>query len=231
MLSIANTLLMSGRTWKPWRLSGCILALGPTAPSSPVATWADASPVHGNATQITAGNQPTYGTGPNGHGAVVFASASSQYLNLAASFAGAAGELFVVAKNANSGVNQGLFTIGNSGSQTMVPHNSGGVFDDFGQSSRMTCGTPAATLTNWYIYNVSAVAGAFGWTNRFNGTQLYQTTGGAVAWNAAPKLGLGIDQKYNGSIAMVLGYNRVLAPAERTKVKTWLAAWSGVTVA
>ena len=85
-----------------WLKADAITGIGN---GNPIATWPDSSGLGNNATQTTSGIQPTYITGDlNGKPAVRFASANSQYMNIAAGFNGALNTVTEIAvlKGANA---------------------------------------------------------------------------------------------------------------------------------
>lgn len=144
------------------------------------------------------------------------------------------GEVFVVIKAANDpAANSLVGSWANWGTDFNVVHypfTDGTIYDDFGASVRKNTGNPATNLASWNLYNVSSKAGS--WVNRINGTQFYSTATNTVAWNTAPYFGgnAATDQDvgFDGHIAEVIFYNRVLNSSERSNVRNYINSKYGV---
>ena len=209
---------------------------GPVITAKGVSIWQDRTPGadgSNNATQLTGANQPalvtaaTDSTVPNGRPVVRF-NGTSSYLTLPNFMNGdtTSGELFVVVKAAQAVPTNPrcAWQFGGSGSPSYYPHSNGSVYDDFGSTTRTDIGVPSIPVNQYNLYNVSADNTS--WTARMNGVLLSQSASNQVAFNSAPTLGYwtnGTSTYYfNGDIAEVVVYGRMLSDAERASVQTYL---------
>ncbi len=163
----------------------------------------------------------------NGRPVVRFARSQSQSYALTNLMNGAtAGELFVVVKaaNDNDGVANGLVALGNAPSGGLFyPHNNGSIYDDFGSTVTTQVGDPAPALNTFNLYNSSAQSG--GWVSRINGILLNQQTANSVSWRGNPSIGsFGGASPFDGDVAEILVYDRVLTSAERDAVGQYLTS-------
>ncbi len=202
------------------------------SPARAVCDWWDKSGLGNDATQ-TQSNVPLLTTTatdlPNGLPVVHFDGTQNQYLNLPNVMQDPAnpgqqltqGEIFAVARS--TAVPGALWGWGGA-SGNFYPDDDGTVSDDFGTAASINTGKPARSLTQYQLYNISS--SSTDWTQRFNGTVSYDQSGGnQVVFNTAPTLGTGYGGTFlTGDIAEIITYNRVLTPAERTVVDTYLSA-------
>ena len=190
-----------------------------------VSIWQDQSGLGKNATQTVTGNRPTLVTNViNGLPAIHFVGSNAQYFNLPNLMSGAtAGEVFVVVKAAadNDSASHSLWNFGSTNAGARYPENNGQLYDDFGSTTYGQEGDPVPGLNTFNLYNVSAASG--GWTSRINGAVLFTRSSNTVGWRTAPVLGFNASSNYfNGDMAEVIIYDRVLTAAERESVGQYL---------
>lgn len=216
-------------------------ALAGLGDGDPVETWPDSSDVGNDASQAVAGNRPTYHENQlNGLGVVRFDGDSHQHLDLPNLYSGATeGEVFIVLKaNADPGVSgkTGLwhFGTGNTANRDLWPHTNGSVYLGWGATSRRISNVnPTPALTNWNTLNIDTTSGGT-WTARLNGSTLGSASAN-FAFNSAPVIGESNpednSQGFDGDIAAIICYNRVLSSGERADVQSYLTDRFGVTFA
>ena len=191
-----------------------------------VAFWLDQSGNGSDAHQIpTAASQPLLVNNVlNGKPAVRFY--GTNFLNMQNFLTGLTqAEAYVVVKAATNlpSANRGLWQFGSATSAT-YPNTAGVLSEGFGRSSLLNpIGTPAERIDQFHLYNVESQVGL--WNSRVNGKTLYTTAANAtVNWTTAPYLGQNANggNRFDGDIAEVLLFNRVLSVAERETVGVYL---------
>ncbi len=141
-----------------------------------------------------------------------------------------AGEAFVVLKSTRvAGQAQELWKVSSRGNyyngESSYFPTSNQIYDSFGRTSSVQFG-PRVALDQTQIYNVAASATE--WTARQNGLMVGRAAGGTVAFLASPVLGYGPNYEayggntFQGDIAEVVMYDRVLTDAEREAVNVYL---------
>lgn len=214
----------------PGRLAGCAMWLRADAGVSldgtnGVSSWKDLSSGGHDGSQTTTLRRPRTSTsGINGQPTILFdasAAGSEQYLSLAGSLSLSSAHALLVAKNTNaipSGSSRsGLWRMGSSGATaTQFPFTDGKLYDDFGSNARYNEGTPVATVTNAYLYEVRAIAGS--WTSFMNGTSQFTNAANTVAWSSSLEIGgnSAVGAFFDGHVAELAIYDHVLSDAERT---------------
>lgn len=219
-------------------LSGSVSDLGA------VTNWPDIS---GNSNDFGNGHAGssaavfyTSGTGGLGKPAVRFVSgAGGDWLSPASNFASAwtEGEMFVVTEvaadpptdisRAGSHLDMGGGTF-----QSHHPWTSGDVFESFGNTSRPNAGNPSGSLADWHLYN-ARITSAGALTVEINGAAQFSTSGLTVSFSRAPVLGRGSvasPRNYDGSIALVVVFDRVLSGADRGAVESYVSTEYGITI-
>jgi hypothetical protein len=140
-----------------------------------------------------------------------------------------AGEALAVVRAISNGDNLQLWAFGGVNG-TLYPNTSGAVEDDFGSIASQSVGYP---LLSAYVPNVYDVYSAAGdWAARFNGIVQVETNQTEVVFPAQPTIGGGINNdsaNFNGDIAEILIFNRVLAETERNAVGVYLSGKYGIT--
>ena len=105
-----------------------------------------------------------------------------------------------------------------------MPFTDGVIYDDGGGATRYTCGTPAVPLDRAQVYEVQNQAGS--WQNLLNGKPQFQSFTNTVGSGAAsPLIGQSpgmTNVYYNGDIAEIVFYNRILSPNERALLINYL---------
>ncbi len=196
-----------------------------------VVAWYDQSGNGNDATQINTNNQPVLiANVVNGRPVMRFTQTGAQRFRLPNVMSGAtAGDAFVIVKASgyNDGKARGLWTFGASGS--VYTHNDGTLYDDFATNSLVPMGLPRTVLNAFNLYNVTGTSSQ--WMNRFNGTIYAQRNGNTVFFNSSPTLGVGLGLYFDGDIAEVLVYDRLLTDQERDTVGNYLATKYGFAVA
>ncbi|HNC56658.1 MAG TPA: phage tail protein [Leptospiraceae bacterium] len=141
------------------------------------------------------------------------------------------GEIFIIMKAASDPAtsnikgNYGVF--GSDTTQIQhVPFTDGTIYDGFGSTARKNTGNPTNNLASFFLYNVSTKANLF--TVRINGSQHYTTNTNTVGWTTTPRLGGQAGNfssaGFDGYIAAIIIYNRVLNSSERAAVRAYCAA-------
>ena len=196
---------------------------GDTLAPGGVAFWRDQSGNGNHATASAAGTRPQVVPVPTGIQTVRFAAAQAQQLNLPNLMNGVTeGEAFVVLKavSATPSALRGLWRMGSSGI-SYYPNTTGVLTDSFGMGSSRSLGAPAADVTQWHVYNVSSKAGE--WVARLNGMQQFRATSNTVTWSTVPLLGHNGSYGFDGEIAEVLIFDKVLTHTERVTVQDYLS--------
>jgi len=237
--SIHLTLLVTPRNdprFSPERISGCQLFLradlGITfiAGGGNVASWRDMSRAGHSATSV-ATQEPAYNnTLINGMPTLFFdaSGAAGKIMNLAGSLSLSAAHMFLVAKSVNatapSNARSGLWRFGNSGSISRLPFTDGQIYDDFGSSTRYSCGTPVATITNPYCYEVRTTSSD--WKSFLNGMSQFSSASNTVAWSGTLQLGgySASNVYFDAHVAEVILYDHILSSDERTALVSYLNA-------
>ena len=198
-----------------------------------LSNWADQSGSHNDATQITATNQPVVVPGAmNGQPVVRFDGATS-YLNLNFLMNGAsAGDIFVIVRGSTT-TNRCLISSFGLSSVTFFPAaGPGRIQDNFGStSSGYLFGAGSADLTQPHLYNVSA--GTNSWTASLDGAVLYSNNTNTVNFAGAltppvigayrdPSVFYNPDDNFQGDIAEIIAYDRILSAGERQAVGLYL---------
>ncbi|MDR2429404.1 MAG: fibronectin type III domain-containing protein, partial [Puniceicoccales bacterium] len=194
-----------------------------TLPVGTLNGWPDQSGRNNSATSPNVAVRPEVVTDPETNRPVVrFNAAQSRQLNLPHFMNGATeGEAFVVLKatSATPSAHRGLWRMGAAGN-SYYPLNTGALSDFFGTTTSRSLGAPAADITQWHVYNVSSKPGE--WSARFNGVQQHLATTNTVSWSTTPLLGHSGSNAFDGSIAEILVFDRVLSAAERETISTYL---------
>ena len=157
--------------------------------------------------------------------------APKQYFDLPNLMAGAtAGELFIVARLKDfANYYNGLAHFGTGYGTIYQPS---GLWNDFGTADlEFYPRSTDATFTSPHLLNTS-ISATGGSTLRLNAAETITLTGQTVSFRTDPALGIDrYSEAFNGDIAEVLVFDRVLTTAERTVVQTYLATKYGITAA
>lgn len=200
--------------------------------SGAVALWPDKSGLGNDAIQTGSSATPIFV--PNalaGQGVVRF-DGTSDFFNLPNLMSGAsAGEVFLVWKGpAVSAGNYGIWNLGTSSSSPSFPSSSGVLSESFGSDTTRILGIPAASITNFHLYNVSSRNSE--WITRFNGEARFQTSSNSVGFPASPFFGKTSGTRFlKGDVAEILVYDRVLTAPERETINRVLSANYGLGLA
>lgn len=198
-----------------------------------VSSWRDMTMRGHTCTQSTSSRRPSVRTNAINDLPSVYFDASSagteKYFSLSTSLSGlTAAHAFLVAKNiaatAPSAARSGLWRLGGSASASAFTATDGQIYDDFGSNTRYTEGSPAATVTNAFCYEVRATSSA--WNSYLNGTAQSSSGSNTVAWSGTPELGgnSASGVYYDGHVAEVIVYKRVLEAYERRALVDYLNA-------
>jgi hypothetical protein len=131
-------------------------------------------------------------------------------------------EAFVVLKVATNkpGATRGLWRMDSSGGGNLYPNTAGEIIDTFAsKSTGFKVGSTSQGLTNFHLYNPLSRQGE--WAIRLNGAMKYHNATNAIGLTATPALGLGAGG-FDGDIAEVLLFNRVLNSTERQGLGNYL---------
>jgi probable HAF family extracellular repeat protein len=199
--------------------------------NSSISFWGDQSGKAKHATQIFSGNRPQWVSGQMNGRPVIRFDGTNRYLSLPNLMNGATqAEAFVVLKAQSDApsVNRVLWKFGThpSPSNLKYPATDGTIADDFGSSSAYAMGDPAQTLGSAHIYNVTTKSGE--WIARLNGVVQLISTANTVAFSSAPNLGYSGSAYFQGDIAEVMIYDRLMTTAERSSVMAYLSWRYGV---
>jgi hypothetical protein len=187
--------------------------------------WPDQSGLGNAAIAPTLAAAPTVTQDDAGNRTVRFDATKSQHFALpAALMTGASeGEAFIVLKAASAQPSavRGLWRMGYS-NYNYYPNTNGTLTDHFGTNTSRSLGAPVADIAQWHVYNVSSNAGE--WTARINGITQYTVAGNTVYWNSSPLLGYNGCHAFDGEIAEVLVFDRVLTEGEREALGEYASA-------
>jgi len=186
--------------------------------------WMDQSPNGYSISQPTIGSQPSLVTNSlNGRPTVRFM-ISGQFLPMPNFMSNAtSGDEFIVLKSTSAAPagNQQLWELG-GGSSTVYPYSNGILADDFGSTVGYTVGAPLVNISAYHLYNVTATSGA--WTSRLDGQTFSDVLGNTVYFPTSANLGKGQFNNWDGNIAEIIVFNRVLSSYERAQVGYYLNA-------
>lgn len=136
------------------------------------------------------------------------------------------GEIFIVVKTfydptpGGSGTNQ-LWLTGAATLNTEFPWTNGIIYDGAMSTQRKDTVDPIRSLAQWNIYGVRSKSGS--WTNRLNGTDLFNTTTNTFASGSNWILGQAYaNNGFNGTIAEMIVYSRYLTNTERQGIEYYL---------
>jgi hypothetical protein len=204
--------------------------------SNEATAWLDQSG-SGNDASLLSGTPVLVNSAVNGRPAIQFDGVSAAYSLPNFPAAVAQEDLFIVLKvaEAEPATSAGSWEFGSAG-PNYYPASDGTIADDLGSGGQYELGNPPQSLTQYHVYNVDAATGE--WTARINGNIIYSTTNNVFSrWEGAPVTlgesvlinGYGSEWSwsysafFNGEIAEVLMFNRVLAEPEREAVEMYLA--------
>lgn len=218
----------------PNQLSGCLLWLRGDlgihiSTFGGVDRWADQS---GKGNDATAFNEPFYnlpGRSINGQKVVSFDANNSKYMTLTSSLGSpTALHAMVVHRRLQSNavlpVLTGFWAIGGSTLLTHMPWSGDNfIYDDGGGAVRYNCGLPKVPLNQSQVYEVQNAPGS--WANFLNGKlQFSSPTNTVGTGEPTPLIGSGQTSTvfYDGDMAEVIIYNRILSPNERSLLINYL---------
>lgn len=199
--------------------------------AGPLAAWRDQSGNGNDAVQATAGHRPEVVVDEVNGQPVVRFDGSNDSLNLTDPMNGAtAGEIFIVARLKDfTNFANGIAQFGGGNGTT---YTEGNMVDDFGINTGADFPGPGGALvTAWHTYHASVTED--GEDLSFNGHLLLHRAlpGFApdVTFRSDAMLGTDVfDEYFNGDIAEVIVYDRVLTEAEREQVSAYLTIKYGV---
>ena len=154
---------------------------------------------------------------------------ANNYFNLPDMMAGAtSGEIFVVARLKDFSNNySGLVHFG-TGYGTI--YSVGGVWNDFGTNDEAYYARPTdAVVTQAHLANASvSIAGES--ALRINGVEHVRLDGKSVGFRADPAIGIDrYGEAFNGDIAEVMVFNRVLSDEEREQINLYIGQRYGIS--
>ncbi len=195
-----------------------------------VGQWLDLSGSGAHATQPDAARRPLRVAAQLNQRPVLRFDGTDDALTLPDAMAGAtAGEIMVVARLKDfTNTYNGLVHFG-TGYATVYSQTQ--LWDDFGIADENPHAGPSASLlTQPHLYN-AAVSAAGESVVRFNGREHLRRGGWTVAFRPAPLIGTDAYAEYfNGDIAELLVWDRVLTAGERVAVRKSLAQKYGINV-
>lgn len=199
-----------------------------------ISLWSDSSGNNRHATQSIVAKQPTYQPSLiNGFGVCRFTTDAldqvRQWLALpdlsALSSGGIGTEIFVVTmiRRFTGGTGNALWTFGSNTALEQFPDTEGIIQEQFGLTVALTTSNP--NLTGWLLYNVSSKDLEF--FIRLNNAQLFTSLFTSYAMSATPYLGrhgtTDANNFFDGDIAELMMFDRVLTTAERANVVQYLS--------
>ena len=186
-----------------------------------ISRWQDLSGSGNDATQSTAGSQPTLVPNSlNGLPSVNFNPSKSEWFSLPDVLNGAsAGEAFVVVKAVSDSPSwpRSLWGFGSS-----YPSNDGNIYENFGSNTQYNLGSPAFGIDQYLVYNVSAQPGQ--WLAQIDGATVASFGGNTVYFSSTPYLGCSSwagGNCFDGNIAEIIVYGYALTPQERGEVDAY----------
>jgi hypothetical protein len=208
---------------------------GITLNGGDVAAWADQSGNGRDFAQATAGKQPLLeAAGIGGMPSIRFAATTGDLVS-ATGFSGpTSAEVFIICQHDDdppvTGLG-GLWDFGSSNNHNLVPFTDGLIYDGFGSNARKdTAVNPVPSFTSPRVYSVRTASGA--WSNHLDGVQLYTTATNTVGWRSTPTIGQGTTgggSFYNGMVAELVLFGRIIDADERTAMIGYLNARYGTT--
>ncbi len=198
--------------------------------SGPVESWADQSGRHNDATQANEQNRPKLVTNQvNGLPALHFTQQERDHFDLPDVMRGAeGGDAFAVVRRTAAPIS-GLWWFGDADG-CRYPEAENGIRDDFASTTpKMFTGNPHLPLTDFHLYEVAG--GKNVWFQNLNGRQVAYRSDNTVGFCSKPLLGDGNGSLLDGDLAEVIIYDRVLTPAERRSVTTYISQKYGLSIA
>jgi len=99
----------------------------------------------------------------------------------------------------------------------LYPGTDGQIYDNFGvQGGYYLLGPPTQPITSYHVYNASSAAND--WEARLDGLTIYTSRNNQAGFSGGTSIGPG----FNGDIAEIIVYDRVLSPQEREMVGFYL---------
>jgi hypothetical protein len=138
------------------------------------------------------------------------------------------GEIFAIVRaNGDPGASTGseLWNFGsasppNGSNPGSYPDASGNILEEFGCATRQNVGNPTPALTAWRLYNVAAKSNDF--KVRLDNVQIFANAVFTVGFQEQVAIG-GWTNGFNGDMAEILFYPRVLSSSERQNVVDYLS--------
>jgi hypothetical protein len=196
-------------------------------PSPRVEKWIDQTCNEDNAVQLTILNKPFLSSNEiNGRAAVRFYTTNYfSFTNFPGTSVEAEAFVLVKVQNAMPANYRALWNLKGNSQPQYYPDTNGWINDDFGRSFDPSGGEnarpTAASLDQPHLYNVSTSSNE--WTSRINGVIHHSTPSNSVGWPAGTRqLGTAGGYYFDGYVAEVLMYDRVLTEAERKCVERYM---------
>lgn len=194
--------------------------------------WNDESGNSRHLVQTASGERGTWNNNVvNSKAAITMVAASQQHWDVPSLAALTAGECFcVLIFDADPPAAQRtvIGDGGTSGVSTFLD-TDGIIYDGWGSTARKTTANPTPSLTSWRLYNVSSESS--NWTNRLDGTQLFNTGTNTVGFTSTPRLGRSLNVYFDGKFAEYIIYDHVLTSGDRTIVNDYIETKYGLTIA
>ncbi len=205
------------------------------ANDDPVAAWPDVGPLGLSFVSPSTDQQPAFKTNAiNGKPAVYFEYNGTPKQVAASHDPGGitAAELIAVVRAVNGSPtfnNAGGFLNCSNDAQTQhYPFIDGIVYDSFGRVDR-TSFTPTTSLADWHTFNVRSDTATK--TTRINGTLQATVGAGATQFLGSVRVGWSASTiNFNGWVAMVAIYTRILSTDERAQAAAYVSTTYGLTL-
>jgi len=142
------------------------------------------------------------------------------------------GEIFAVIKSHQAAPQNGgtIWRLG-TGAYSQHPWSNGQLSEGFGSNTERIIGTPPTSVTDAHVYNVSAASDGK-YAVRMNGQVLYSITNNTIRFNQSQcEIGYGYVYHFDGDIAEIIVFDRVLSDLERESVEDYLSSKFGLASA
>jgi len=199
-----------------------------------VSSWRDMTLNGFDATQGTSTRRPAVASSSQqvgGRPALFFsasAAGSEKIMNLPSLASLTAGHVFTVFRRSfqppPSTLRSGFVRFGTSGQMTHVPYTDGVIYDDTGSTTRRNLGAAGTLTASAQCLEVRSASAA--WSAYLNGGSLGSSGSNTVGFSATPEIGgdFNVGGFYDGSIAEIVLFDRILATNERGRLVQYLKA-------
>lgn len=210
-MSIINPYRFGSGAFSPTDIGSLVLWLDASDRGTTANQWDDKS---GNSNHCTSasGNFPTFSAG-------VATFDGTDFLTGVDYSALSEGEIFYRVKSKVS-TNTGLHSFGTSSNRGHYPFSDGNIYDQFGSTTRKSCGSPLATMTAFHTLNIWSAPSD--WSLNQNGSEVFATASNTVAFKSAPRIGNSVNDYLNDDIKAVCLFGAKLSADDRASMNTYM---------